>query len=510
VGRNAEEGTKTVGLEIYPLTLEFFGTGSVPATPLRWRSAWAVIALTFAALNAFAQAPEETKATESEETKPVPSGEAKPPVSPEDTKSSGTEEKKRGVPDYDGRGPEPTSFGRAALWVPRIIASPLYLTTEYLITAPLGAFVTAAEKHRWPTLLIDFFTFGEDHEAGLIPLVLYDFGLRPTVGLYFFWDRAFSKANSLRASVAYGGTNWVAFGASAGRKFSDQFSLSFSAGFSRRPDAPFYGIGPNSSNDLESRYAFQRVEAASAAEWRPKRWSVFRATVGVRDFRFRSGSCCNDPSVYDRVARGELEAPPGLGQPYTALLARAELAVDSRRPRPRPQSGARLALNVEEDVDTLNAPHSWIRYGGTLAGFWDITGEARVLSLSVATIFVDPTTGGPIPFTELATLGGTQPFVGYLYGRLVDRSAIAAQLRYEWPVWAFLDGELHAAVGNVFGEHLEGLKARLMRLSAGIGVRSSRGAGPGFEFLIGLGTEPFDTGFRVSSFRLVFGSTYGF
>jgi hypothetical protein len=168
-----------------------------------------------------------------------------------------------------------------------------------------------------------------------------------------------------------------------------------------------------------------------------------------------------------------------------------------------------LALNVEEDVDTQNTPHSWIRYGGTLGGFWDITGEARVLSLSVTTIFVNPTAGGPTPFTELATLGGGQPFVGYLYGRLVDRSAIAAQLRYEWPVWAFLDGELHAAVGNVFGEHLRGIRAGLMRLSTGIGVRSTRGTGPSFEFLVGLGTEPFDTGFRVSSFRLVFGSTYG-
>jgi hypothetical protein len=473
--------------------LEFTGARSAAAISLRWRRARTAAVLTFAALSAFAQ----------------PAEEATPAVPEAETKRSAVEEEKRAVPDYDGRGPKPSSVGRAALWVPRIIVSPLYLTTRYVIAAPLGAFVTTAEKHHWPTLLIDFFTFGEDHEAGLIPLVLYDFGLRPTVGLYFFWDRAFSKANSFRASVAYGGSNWVAFGVSAGRKISNRVSISLSAGLSRRPDAPFYGIGPSSPNDFESRYSYQRIDAASAVEWRPARPSLLRATVGVRDFRFRSGSCCNDPSVTTRIALGEFPPPPGFGQPYTAVFGRGEFVIDSRQPRPRSQSGARLALNVEEDIDTLNTPHSWIRYGGTLAGFWDITGEARVLSLSVTTIFVNPTAGGPTPFTELATLGGGQPFVGYLYGRLVDRSAIAAQLRYEWPVWAFLDGELHAAVGNVFGEHLRGIRAGLMRLSTGIGVRSTRGTGPSFEFLVGLGTEPFDTGFRVSSFRLVFGSTYG-
>jgi hypothetical protein len=131
--------------------------------------------------------------------------------------------------------------------------------------------------------------------------------------------------------------------------------------------------------------------------------------------------------------------------------------------------------------------------------------------LSLVTNFVDRTSGtSDVPFTELAMLGGAEPFVGFLTGRLVDQSAIAAQLRYEWPIWAFMDGEINVAVGNVFGKHLDGLRAGLMRLSSGLGFRSTRSAGPGFEFLVGIGTEPFDTGFRVSSFRFVVGSTYGF
>jgi outer membrane protein assembly factor BamA len=240
---------------------------------------------------------------------------------------------------------------------------------------------------------------------------------------------------------------------------------------------------------------------------------LIRTSVGVRDFKFRTGSCCSDPAVVERVRQGQYPAPPGFDQPYTVLLGRAELAVDSRPPRPHSQTGARLALNVEEDVGTTNAPHSWIRYGGTVGGFWDVTGTARVLSLSVITTFVDPTGGNSnnIPFPELATLGGAEPFVGFLAGRLYDRSAFAIQLRYEWPIWAWLDGELHVATGNVFGPHLDGFRAGLMRLSTGIGFRSIRSSAlPGFELLVGLGTETFDSGTRVSSFRFAFGSTYGF
>jgi hypothetical protein len=483
------------------------------------------IALSITAVSGLAQADPESPSAALGQTKPVVAGDAgtasedakgtvseenKGPAVSEENKSSAPEEKKRAVPDYEGRGPKPTSFGEAALWVPRVIAWPFYAITEYVITAPLGALVVAAEEHHWPSLLINFFTFGKDHEAGLIPLLLFDFGLRPTVGLYFFWDNALADANTFQAYAAFGGTDWVAFGASASRKFNEHLSLSFTAGWSRRPDALFYGIGPSSPDALESRYAYQRLQGTSALEWQPARWSLLRATVGIRDIRFLSGSCCNDPSVADRIFLGQLETPPGYGQPYTAVFGRGDIALDSRPPRPRPQNGARLALNVEEDIDTFYSPHSWIRYGGTAAGFWDITGHARVLSLSVTTTFVDQTAGSTIPFTELATLGGAQPFVGFLPGRLVDRSAIAAQLRYEWPVWAFLDGELHAAVGNVFGEHLDGLRAGLMRLSTGIGVRSTRATGLGFEFLLGFGTDPFETGFRVSSFRFVLGSTYGF
>ena len=52
----------------------------------------------------------------------------------------------RPVPDYDGRGEEPTDAGDVLLWVPRILVSPLYLTTEFLLRRPLGFVISEAEE----------------------------------------------------------------------------------------------------------------------------------------------------------------------------------------------------------------------------------------------------------------------------------------------------------------------------------------------------------------------------
>jgi hypothetical protein len=45
----------------------------------------------------------------------------------------------------------------------------LYFTTEFLLRRPLGALITAAERANVPKILYDFFTFGPDHTAGIVP-----------------------------------------------------------------------------------------------------------------------------------------------------------------------------------------------------------------------------------------------------------------------------------------------------------------------------------------------------
>jgi hypothetical protein len=81
---------------------------------------------------------------------------------------------------------------------------------------------------------------------------------------------------------------------------------------------------------------------------------------------------------------------------------------------------------------------------------------------------------------------------------------------YRWPVWVWLDGTIHYGVGNVFGEHLDGLALELMRQSFGIGMRAIGSHDHVFELLFAAGTKTFDEGAGVDNLRVVLGATSGF
>ncbi len=168
-----------------------------------------------------------------------------------------------------------------------------------------------------------------------------------------------------------------------------------------------------------------------------------------------------------------------------------------------------MILDVEEHskVDTGDV---WLRSSATLGGSVDVTGHRRIVSLILHAAMAGSLTGTEPPFTEQVTLGGSGQLPGFLGGRLTGRSAVAATLEYEWPVWAYLVGIMHAGVGNVFGEHFEDVDLGQLRLSSGIGIRSVSRGDHRFELLVALGTEPFDRGGHVDSVRFLFGGVAGF
>src|SRR5512145_2978027 len=142
-----------------------------------------------------------------QETRPVYEDEPVPEQSP-----IADERAKRATPDYDGRGPEPSGASEVVLWVPRILLSPLYVVSEFVVRQPIGYVITQAEKHELPTLIVDALTFGPRRQAGIIPTALVDFGFRPSIGALFFAEDAFLKKNDLRIRAAWGGHDWRSVG----------------------------------------------------------------------------------------------------------------------------------------------------------------------------------------------------------------------------------------------------------------------------------------------------------
>lgn len=418
---------------------------------------------------------------------------------------------KREKPNYDGRGEPPTTAGDVALWVPRILLSPLYLTSEYIIRRPLGWLVTTAEHNNWAPAIIEFFTFGEDRKAGVVPTAFLEFNFRVSVGLYFFWDDFLVKNNDLRLHGQFGGPGWVSTGVLDRIHLGKDSFVGLGAKFVQRPDYVFHGIGSTTLEANRSRYEMISIDTGPLYDLTVTEGVHFRTQIGFKSANFGNGSFSNDPGIVDQAQRGVFPLPPGFVEGYTSVYEHADLTYDSREPRPAPGSGVRISGRFDHGTDLrANPGGSWVRYGGTAGAYWDITGQARTLGLVVNAEFAEPVHGGPIPFTEQVVLGGSGAMAGFRAGRLVGQSGVTAALVYRWPIWVWLDGALLFATGNVFDSGLRGFDPKLLRLSSGIGIRSTGSPDHQIELDIGFGTETFEQGTDVTSFRLAIGGTNGF
>jgi hypothetical protein len=432
--------------------------------------------------------------------------------------AAASEDEKRKVPDYDGRGGPPKTPGQQALWVPRLLLSPAYLVSEFMVRRPLGFVITAAEKAELPAALYDFFAFGPDHSAGIVPIALIDFGFEPSVGLYAFWDDAGFAGHDLRLRGSTWGADWLSGTATERFRFSDDFALTLTANATRRPDYAFYGIGPDTRESQLVRYSADSVDAHVETWLAFGRSSLLETHVGYRGYSFgpsdydasQRGEPSYEPSLDEAVAAGELPEPPGYREGYRAPFARARLVLDPR-PSEGSASGVRLELGAEQGVDTKHAVSGgWLRYGATAGGFLDLADSGRVVSLSLAAQLAQRVGDRPVPFTELVTLGGPGMMPGFRAGRLYGESALVATLRYSWPIWIWLNGSLQAAAGNVFGEDFEGASLERSRLSTAIGIESTGSRDSIFQALLGFGTETFESGAELHSIRVVLGARSGF
>jgi hypothetical protein len=417
---------------------------------------------------------------------------------------------KRETPDYDGRPPPPASAGEAALWIPRVLLFPPYVVSEYVIRKPLGALVTVAERNNWANTLLDVFTFGPNHNGGIIPTAFFDFGLQPSVGLYLFWNDAFAKHNDLRAHVSYFFSDWLAFSASERFHVGKHSIMSLNGSWVRRPDYAYFGEGSRTEKGDRARYLAVILDVGPSWDLLAVPGVLWRARAGVRSVYFHDRGWNGDRSVFQGVADHIFPMPTDYTTGYTALYEHAELVLDSRPSLDDSQTGFRLVGRAEHGTDVRGNPaSSWIRYGATAGAFADVW-HHRTLGLTVAADFADPLRGGTIPFTEEVVWGGDEPLTGYIPGRLHGRSAAAATLEYTWPIWVWLEGRMSASVGNVFNAGLDDFQLKLLRASAGIGINSTGDRDHRLEVLFALGSETFDQGATVNSFRIVVGGTHGF
>ena len=420
---------------------------------------------------------------------------------------------RREVPDLDGRPPsDANDVADALLWIPRILTGPLYLVSEYLIRAPLGALLTPLEEEGVLDVL-----FASGGQFGFIPTLYFEFGTSPSVGFYAFADRFPFEENRISLHAAMWGDEWIRTIVKNRTLLGSGLDLVLRFEARRRPDQLVEGIGFNATDRARARFGVNWLEARAELNHRVWRRTRFVYFAGYRSVGFDDRGWNGDPSVYQRG--GNL--PAGYATGYELFFARAHLTLDTHNPvRELTRARLRARFLVESNaafggltqVDDRQLLSSWIRWGGELAVSTDFLGQGRVLMLRFQTELVSPIDPDldVVPFYELPDAGGSRgPFPGFITGQLRGQSMLGLRLEYVWPVFALLDGVINMTIGNAFGVHYEDFAFERLRLGWGIGIVPRFSGEHLVEVTFGLGTDTFENGTNIVQGRLTVGARHG-
>ncbi|WP_236518255.1 hypothetical protein [Sandaracinus amylolyticus] len=422
----------------------------------------------------------------------------------------GTRPPDRPVPDYDGLPERGDDAGDVFLWTARVLTSPLYLVSEYVLRRPIGWALTELERHKIIERLVSFFRFGPNNEITLMPTFLYEFGFQPSIGIYGSWDDFLFDHNHISIHGVYGGNDWLS-GTIADRIEVAQDSYVGARFLAReRPDYVFGGIGPNATDGPRARYGAVRYEPVLWSSVRYWQSSDLQFEMRYRSIEFFDNSWGDDPSVLERQMETGQLVPYGYLTGYETVSTEMIVDLDTRTPRAPPEGGARIAAHagIHGAFGGLPELDRWVSWGGSGTLAADVLGGHRVIGITGEAHLISPLDDSNVPFTELVELGGSRGLLpGYRAGDIQGYSAVGLLMHYEWPIWAFLDSRLYFGTANAFGRYFEDFDVELLRLTFGLELKPRFPVieAP-FTFNFGFATETFERGANIDSFRIEIGA----
>ncbi len=277
-------------------------------------------------------------------------------------------------------------------------------------------------------------------------------------GLTVLHDKFFGPDNrfKLRQQSTVRGRHKTSLGISWGQRERGRTELG--AGYDLRPEAQYFGTGPESKKDAESRYKQEltwtgltyahEVGGGLAAEL-----GTLYSAMGARATNRSFGEPLRE------VFAGSI--PAGYGHRSDGVQFSAGLHLDTTKEEGRPETG-RFARAVGARFESTD---------GSDVAFWTWRAEAqqfvplwftqRALAVRGFYSWIDPIDGS-VPFQRLMTNDDPDLFRGYKDFRWRGRGMTSLTVEYRWPVWAprqvgegGLDAYLLGDFGQVFDHQRE-------------------------------------------------------
>jgi hypothetical protein len=383
-------------------------------------------------------------------------------------------------------------MGESLIWVPRVVFFPVHLVTEYILRKPMVWTITKIEEHYVIERFVDFLTFF-DGDLTLFPRIFLDFGVRPSVGLTLQWQGFIHEDTNLDMGFSFWGDDWIAVGAASTTKVfaDDSGRFSMSASFQRRPDLPFFGYGAD-TEPIERNVKVRSAQGQTFLRAFLAGLNRVSLRLAAKNTRFFSGEGDENPITFSEF---EDDADIYTFEAYNWLESELFFEIDTRDPETEfaAGSGFRTELQLSFGFDPGEVDKRNMKYGAELAAFWDISSLHHILAIQAWFQIMERMGGGPLPITELVSMGGPEHMRAFLQNRFLGDSAYEISIRYTWPVWILFDFELFASLGNAFPGRFEGFTWERSYLGWGFGLDSNWSREITISMLFGFGTNRLDS-----------------
>ncbi|MDX2088398.1 MAG: BamA/TamA family outer membrane protein [Kofleriaceae bacterium] len=434
---------------------------------------WAVLALVTCSV----LVPSTVHAQSAEPPMPAP-----PPVPSDEGAVARPGQESGRLDDYKGEDSDARQAGQALLFVPKL-AFGVVMTPARSIVYLGDRYHLAERARRW------FFT--SDGKAGAYPVVGWDAGFGPNIGVQGVLDDKLGYGESFLGKAVIGWASRATLLARfmSGDMLGENLTLGLEVLYDRNPAEWFYGIGNGNEIDappvdlmidpyinptaIQTRYFQGQARGSAALDYRPfgKGFHI-RPGATVADVETSSdiSSRLNDPPIDAEYDTMVLTGYPG----YQIAYGEVELRLDTRRrwddweSKGIPSQG--WLVSVYGGRALVDVGKDYFRYGADIHKLVRLGMGPRVLALR---FHGEGITGNieDAPFTELPGLGGPQFLRGYNPGRFRDKLAAVASAEYEWDLSETIATSLFVDVGRVFPDW-DDLSLDNMRVGFGLGIQA--------------------------------------
>lgn len=282
-------------------------------------------------------------------------------------------------------------------------------------------------------------------------------------------------------------------GVRAGRK--DGPGVRAVAEFRRYAEPHFWGVGPDTEPAAASDFRWDRVdlEAVGLLRSGPVSW---RGELGWEANEVAPGSDDGVPDLVDGPAADE---PFGLRETTRFARFGAGLTLDATRVLGYQRRGFRADLGGTAFVGVGGTDADFLRWTGELVGYLPLN-PRQELALRGLLDMNRPRGGRGVPFTHLASLGGSATVRGFERDRFRDLDMVALQSEWRYEIWRSIhddirqEGFLFFDAGTV-AERIDRIEGSHLRSSYGFGMRTVDERGVALLWYLAFGGEA--TRFRV-------------